>query len=129
MIGGIPAFVIAQLGGADIAVIAVLNNRFDYFFVANPEIRRPEDLRGKTVSGTRRGALADTPNTKRTNGHAARGSRDPHGLHDDELFVLRFLRALADRERRDAIDLAPRLRASLRAHSKTDRHHPERRAS
>jgi ABC-type nitrate/sulfonate/bicarbonate transport system substrate-binding protein len=60
MIGGIPAFVIAQLGGADIAVIAVQHNRFDYFFVANPEIRRPEDLRGKTVSGTRRGALADT---------------------------------------------------------------------
>jgi ABC-type nitrate/sulfonate/bicarbonate transport system substrate-binding protein len=60
MIGGIPAFVIAQLGGADLAVIAVQNNRFDYFFVATPEIRRPEDLRGKTVAGTRRGALADT---------------------------------------------------------------------
>jgi NitT/TauT family transport system substrate-binding protein len=60
MIGGIPAFVIAQLGGADVAVIAVQNNRFDYFFVAIPEIRRPEDLRGRTVSGTRRGALADT---------------------------------------------------------------------
>ena len=60
MIGGIPAFVIAQLGGAELAVIAVQNNRFDYFFVATPEIRGPEDLRGKTVAGTRRGALADT---------------------------------------------------------------------
>ena len=60
MIGGIPAFVIAQLGGADLAIVAVQNNRFDYFFVATPDIKRPEDLRGKTVSGTRRGALADT---------------------------------------------------------------------
>ncbi len=60
MIGGIPAFVIAQLGGADLAIVAVQNNRFDYFFVATAEIKQPDDLRGKTVSGTRRGALADT---------------------------------------------------------------------
>ncbi len=60
MVGGIPAFVLAQLGGADLAIIAVQSNRFDYYFVANPDIKRPEDLRGKTVSGTRRGALADT---------------------------------------------------------------------
>lgn len=60
MVGGIPAFVLAQLGGADLAIIAVQSNRFDYYFVANLEIKRPEDLRGKTVSGTRRGALADT---------------------------------------------------------------------
>ena len=57
--GGVSAFVIAQLGGADLAVIGVQNNRFDYVFVAVPEIRQPEDLRGKAVAGTRQGASAD----------------------------------------------------------------------
>lgn len=60
MIGGIPAYVLAQLGGAEVKIVAVQNDRFDYFFVATPDIQRPDDLRGKTVSGTRRGALADT---------------------------------------------------------------------
>ncbi len=60
LVGGVPAFVSAALEGADVAVIAVQSNRFDYYFVTTPDIRRPEDLRGKAVSGTRKGALADT---------------------------------------------------------------------
>jgi NitT/TauT family transport system substrate-binding protein len=60
LVGGVPAFVSAALEGADMALIAVQSNRFDYYFVTTPDIRRPEDLRGKAVSGTRKGALADT---------------------------------------------------------------------
>ncbi|HLH25663.1 MAG TPA: ABC transporter substrate-binding protein [Chloroflexota bacterium] len=60
LVGGVPAFVSAALEGADVAVIAVQSNRFDYYFVTTPDIHRPEDLRGKAVSGTRKGALADT---------------------------------------------------------------------
>jgi NitT/TauT family transport system substrate-binding protein len=60
LVGGAPAFISATLEGADVALIAVQGNRFDYYFVTTPDIRRPEDLRGKALSGTRKGALADT---------------------------------------------------------------------
>src|SRR5438067_1675918 len=60
LVGGAPAFVSATLEGADVALIAIQGNRFDYYFVTTPDIRRPEDLRGKVLSGTRKGALADT---------------------------------------------------------------------
>jgi NitT/TauT family transport system substrate-binding protein len=60
LVGGVPAFVSAALEGGNIAVIAVQSNRFDYYFVTTPDIQRPDDLRGKNLGGTRKGALADT---------------------------------------------------------------------
>jgi NitT/TauT family transport system substrate-binding protein len=58
--GGVPVFVSAELENAGIALIAIQGSKFDYYFVTTPDIKQPEDLRGKNLSGTRKGALADT---------------------------------------------------------------------
>ncbi len=50
----------ARLGGADIMMLAVQSNRLDYTLFATPDIHKIEDLKGKTVTGTRPGASADS---------------------------------------------------------------------
>lgn len=50
----------ARLGGADIVMLAVQSNRLDYTLFASPDIHRIEELKGKTVTGTRPGASADS---------------------------------------------------------------------
>lgn len=57
---GASANVSARLGGADIIMLAVQSNRLDYTLFSTPDIRRIEELRGKTVTGTRPGASADS---------------------------------------------------------------------
>ena len=49
----------AKLAGADTVFIAVSVNRVLIYMVAAPEIRRIEDLRGKSIGGTRIGTLTD----------------------------------------------------------------------
>ena len=49
----------AKLVGADTVFIAVSVNRVLIYMVAAPEIRRIEDLRGKSIGGTRIGTLTD----------------------------------------------------------------------
>lgn len=57
---GSTATISARLGGADITMLAVQSNKFDYTLFVNSEIKSPEDLRGKIVTGTRPGASADS---------------------------------------------------------------------
>ncbi len=49
----------ARLAGADTVFVAVSVKRVLIYMVAAPEIRRIEDLRGKTIGGTRIGTLTD----------------------------------------------------------------------
>jgi NitT/TauT family transport system substrate-binding protein len=49
----------AKLAGADTVFVAVSVKRVLIYMVAAPEIRRVEDLRGKTIGGTRVGTLTD----------------------------------------------------------------------
>lgn len=57
---GSTATISARLGGADITMLAVQSNRFDYTLFVNSEIKSPEDLRGKIITGTRPGVSADS---------------------------------------------------------------------
>jgi len=57
---GSTATISARLGGADITMLAVQSNKFDYTLFVNSEIKSPQDLRGKIVTGTRPGASADS---------------------------------------------------------------------
>lgn len=57
---GSTATVSARLGGADIMIVAVQSDRFDYTVFARPEIKSLQDLKGKVVTGTRPGASADS---------------------------------------------------------------------
>jgi ABC-type nitrate/sulfonate/bicarbonate transport system substrate-binding protein len=57
---GSTATISARLGGADIVMLSVQSNKLDYTVFTAPEIRGPQDLRGKIVTGTRPGASADS---------------------------------------------------------------------
>lgn len=57
---GSTATISARVGGADVVILAVQSNRFEYQVFARPEIKSAEVLRGKKVTGTRPGAAADT---------------------------------------------------------------------
>ena len=57
---GSTATISARLGGVDIVMLSVQSNKFDYTVFAAPEIKTPQDLKGKVVTGTRPGASADS---------------------------------------------------------------------
>ncbi|HEY2990326.1 MAG TPA: ABC transporter substrate-binding protein [Candidatus Binatia bacterium] len=57
---GSTATISARLGGADITIVAVQSDRIDYTVFTNQDIKSPQDLRGKIVTGTRPGASADS---------------------------------------------------------------------
>jgi NitT/TauT family transport system substrate-binding protein len=57
---GSTATISARLGGADILMLSVQSNKLDYTLFVNPEIKSPQDLKGKIVTGTRPGASADS---------------------------------------------------------------------
>jgi len=57
---GSTATISARLGGADLLMLSVQSNRLDYTLFVNPEIKGPQDLKGKIVTGTRPGASADS---------------------------------------------------------------------
>ena len=51
--------VVAKLRGADVTLIAGLLNVLAYSMVVSPEIKRPEDLRGKKLTVSRFGSNSD----------------------------------------------------------------------
>jgi ABC-type nitrate/sulfonate/bicarbonate transport system substrate-binding protein len=57
---GSTATISAHLGGIDITMLTVQSNKLDYTVFAAPEIKSPQDLKGKIVTGTRPGASADS---------------------------------------------------------------------
>lgn len=57
---GSTATISARLGGMDITMLSVQSNSMEYSVFAAPEIRNPQDLKGKIVTGTRPGASADS---------------------------------------------------------------------
>jgi ABC-type nitrate/sulfonate/bicarbonate transport system substrate-binding protein len=57
---GSTATVGARLGGIDITMLAVQSNKLDYSVMVPPDVKSPQDLKGKIVTGTRPGASADT---------------------------------------------------------------------
>jgi NitT/TauT family transport system substrate-binding protein len=57
---GSTATISARLGGVEIVMLSVQSNRLDYTIFASPEIKAPQDLKGKIVTGTRPGASADS---------------------------------------------------------------------
>lgn len=57
---GSTATISARLGGVDIVMLTVQSNKLDYSVFANQEIKSPQDLKGKIVTGTRPGASADS---------------------------------------------------------------------
>jgi ABC-type nitrate/sulfonate/bicarbonate transport system substrate-binding protein len=57
---GSTATISARLGGIDIVMLTVQSNKLDYSVFAAPEIKSPQDLKGKIVTGTRPGASADS---------------------------------------------------------------------
>jgi NitT/TauT family transport system substrate-binding protein len=57
---GSTATISARLGGMDIVMLTVQSNKLDYSVFAAPEIKSPQDLKGKIVTGTRPGASADS---------------------------------------------------------------------
>jgi ABC-type nitrate/sulfonate/bicarbonate transport system substrate-binding protein len=57
---GSTATISARIGGADITIVAVQSDKIDYTVFTNQEIKTPQDLRGKVVTGTRPGASADS---------------------------------------------------------------------
>ena len=57
---GSTATISARLGGADIIILAVQSNKLDYSLFSGPDVKSPQDLRGKIVTGTRPGASADS---------------------------------------------------------------------
>jgi ABC-type nitrate/sulfonate/bicarbonate transport system substrate-binding protein len=57
---GSTATISARLGGVDITMLSVQSNKLDYTVFVVPEIKTPQDLRGKIVTGTRPGASADS---------------------------------------------------------------------
>ncbi|MGH7832302.1 MAG: ABC transporter substrate-binding protein [Candidatus Binatia bacterium] len=60
LFAGSTANISARLGGVDIRMLAVQSNRIDYTVFSSPEVKRPQDLKGKVVTGTRPGASADS---------------------------------------------------------------------
>ena len=57
---GSTATISARLGGVDIVMLSVQSNKLDYTVFAAPDIKSPQDLKGKIVTGTRPGASADS---------------------------------------------------------------------
>ena len=57
---GSTATISARLGGIDIVMLTVQSNKLDYSVFTAPEIKSPQDLKGKIVTGTRPGASADS---------------------------------------------------------------------
>src|SRR5574341_1315905 len=51
--------VVARLRGADITLIAGLLNVLAYSMIVSPEIKKPEDLKGKKLSVSRFGSNSD----------------------------------------------------------------------
>ena len=57
---GSTATISARLGGIDITMLTVQSNKLDYTVFSHPDIKSPQDLKGKIVTGTRPGASADS---------------------------------------------------------------------
>ena len=57
---GSTATISARLGGMDITMLSVQSNTLEYSIFAAPDIKTPQDLKGKIVTGTRPGASADS---------------------------------------------------------------------
>jgi NitT/TauT family transport system substrate-binding protein len=57
---GSTATIGARLGGIDFVMLTVQSNKLDYTIFAAPDIKSPQDLKGKIVTGTRPGASADS---------------------------------------------------------------------
>ena len=57
---GSTATISARLGGVDIIMLSVQSNKLDYSVFAAPEIKSPQQLKGKVVIRTRPGASADS---------------------------------------------------------------------
>jgi len=57
---GATATVSARLGGVDIVILSVQSNKVEYSVFVAPDIKSPQDLKGKIVTGTRPGASADS---------------------------------------------------------------------
>lgn len=57
---GSTATISARLGGVDITMLSVQSSKLEYSIFAAPEIKTPQDLKGKIVTGTRPGASADS---------------------------------------------------------------------
>jgi NitT/TauT family transport system substrate-binding protein len=57
---GSTATISARLGGVDITMLTVQSNTLEYSIFASPDIKTPQDLKGKIVTGTRPGASADS---------------------------------------------------------------------
>lgn len=57
---GSTATISAKLGGVDITMLTVQSSKLEYSIFAAPEIKAPQDLKGKIVTGTRPGAAADS---------------------------------------------------------------------
>ena len=57
---GSTATIGARLGGIDLIMLSVQSNKLDYSVFVTAEIKSPQDLKGKVVTGTRPGASADS---------------------------------------------------------------------
>jgi NitT/TauT family transport system substrate-binding protein len=57
---GSTATIGARVGGIDISMLTVQSNKLDYSVMVAPDVKTPQDLKGKIVTGTRTGASADT---------------------------------------------------------------------
>jgi NitT/TauT family transport system substrate-binding protein len=57
---GSTATISARLGGVDITMLTVQSSKLEYSIMASPDIKTPQDLKGKIVTGTRPGASADS---------------------------------------------------------------------
>ena len=55
---GSTATISVGLGGVDIVMLSVQSNKLDYSVFATPEVKTPQDLKGRVVTGTRPGASA-----------------------------------------------------------------------
>src|SRR5512147_225942 len=53
---GSTATISAHLGGVDITMLTVQSNKLEYSILSAPEIKSPQELKGKIVTGTRPGA-------------------------------------------------------------------------
>lgn len=58
-LAGSSGIMAAELRGADLVMIAGASNKFDFALLAIPEVRTPEDIRGKRVGISRFGSSSD----------------------------------------------------------------------
>ena len=54
---GSTATISARVGGIDITMLTVQSNKLDYSVLVAPDIKTPQDLKGKIVTGTRHGRV------------------------------------------------------------------------